>query len=146
MCVCSSLRSIFIGRRQIRMIRAQQIILFSWHAHHLRSTSCLQSNCLLLFCFLSSSFLKVTGSQRSKVKPYICVHVSGSQFQFLVTLTFVRPNILDSFIIKVLENPSYKFVAPIQLASSLVCSSCSLNDSWFEMYPSGQLWAAYCTW
>ena len=27
-----------------------------------------------------------------------CVYLSGSEFQFLVTFTFVRPNILDSFV------------------------------------------------
>jgi len=43
---------------------------------------------------------EVTGSQRSKVKLYICVYLSGSEFWFLVTFTFVRPNILDSFVIK----------------------------------------------
>lgn len=128
----------------------QQIILFFWSAHHLRSTGCLQSNCLLLFCFLSSSFLKVTGSQRSKVKLYICVYLSGSEFRFLVTFTFVRPNILDSFVNKRSWKSFYKFVAPVQLVSSVslpwhrfIRLAISKTHN-LKFYPPCWLWAAYC--
>lgn len=47
---------------------------------------------LLLFRFLSLPFLKVTGSQRSKVKQkkYVCICLG-------LILWFFRPNILDKF-------------------------------------------------
>lgn len=137
MYVFSILKVIFIDKkvRSVRMSCEQQIVLFFWSAHHLWSICCLQSNCLLLFCFLSSSFLKVTGSQRSKVKLYICVYLSGSEFRFLVTFTFVRPNILDSFVKRRSWKSFYQFVGPMQLVSSgslpltQVYSSCNLYDS-----------------
>ena len=70
----------------------QQVILFFWSAHHIYSIGCLPSNCLLRFCFLSSSFLKVTGSQRSKVKLYIYVCIClGLSFSFLWHLPLLDP-------------------------------------------------------